>query len=376
MAVKTGARFFWQVLLRAVVLLAVINLLFAASRPLPVVGKWSAYNSLFPGRLRLPFGERPDLAYNFSLYSLDAMIGSHEVAQPRPVDEYRLIVLGDSSVWGTLLRPEETLTGQINAAGLHAPDGRRVRAYNLGYPTISVTKDLLFLSRVVQYQPDMILWPVTLEALPRHTQLRSPILQNNPQPVRNLAKAYNLNLETAEDRLIEPGFWQQTILGQRRNLADIFRLQMYGVMWAATGIDQYYPESYTPTANDLEADQSFRDLQPPDLSPDDLALDVLAAGHEMALGIPLLLINEPVFISSGENSDIRYNFFYPKWAYDDYRQILLAEAQRNGWHYVDAWDLIAPTEFTNSAIHLTPVGSAQFARAIIPYLMELVGEVK
>jgi hypothetical protein len=376
MAVKIGARFFWQVLLRAVILLVAANLLFAASMPLPVVGKWSAYNTMLPGRPRLPFGERPDVAYNLSLYSLDAMIASHEVMQPRPADEYRVIVLGDSSVWGTLLRPDETLAGQINAAGLYAPDGRRIRAYNLGYPTISVTKDLLILSLVIQRQPDMILWPVTLEALPRHTQLRSPILQNNSQPVRDLAEAYGLNLETAEDRLIEPNFWQRTILGQRRNLADIIRLQMYGVMWAATGIDQYYPESYNPTANDLEADQSFRDLQPPDLSPDDLALDVLAAGHAMAKGIPLLLINEPVFISSGENSDIRYNFFYPKWAYDDYRQILLAEAQQNGWHYVDAWDLIAPSDFTNSAIHLTPGGSAQFAQAIIPYLVELVGEVK
>ncbi len=61
-------------------------------------------------------------------------------------------------------------------------------------------------------------------------------------------------------------------------------------------------------------------------------------------------------MSSGKNSDLRYNFFYPRWAYDQYRALLGEQAQAAGWHYLDLWNLVPETEFTNSAIHLTPAG--------------------
>jgi len=75
-------------------------------------------------------------------------------------------------------------------------------------------------------------------------------------------------------------------------------------------------------------------------------------------------VNEPILISRGENSDIRYNFFYPRWAYDDYRQALQAKAIANGWNYLDLWDLVPESEFTNSAIHLTPAGEQLLAERI------------
>ena len=119
-------RFFRNVLLKALLLFIVLNLLFAASNPARL-GKISAYNHLFPGRLRFPFGENPAHAYNLSLFDLDAMFASHAIAAgPKPADEYRVILIGDSSVWGTLLRPEETLAGLLDAPHLTACDGRKV----------------------------------------------------------------------------------------------------------------------------------------------------------------------------------------------------------------------------------------------------------
>jgi hypothetical protein len=81
-------------------------------------------------------------------------------------------------------------------------------------------------------------------------------------------------------------------------------------------------------------------------------------------GVPVLLVNEPMLISTGQNSEIRYNFFYPRWAYDAWRADLTARARSNGWPLLDAWDLLPPSEFTNSAIHLTPAGEASFAQAV------------
>jgi hypothetical protein len=141
-------------------------------------------------------------------------------------------------------------------------------------------------------------------------------------------------------------------------------LQVYGVMWAATGIDQYYPEKYDPPQNDLPADTAFHDLQPPNFVEGDLAFDVLSAGRTMIGEIPMLVVNEPIFISDGENSNIRYNFFYPRWAYDEYRQLLIRQSQTAGWELLDEWNLIPPEEFTNTAIHMTPAATAVFARQI------------
>jgi hypothetical protein len=175
---------------------------------------------------------------------------------------------------------------------------------------------------------------------------------------------YHLNLDAADPGFVDPTFWSRTVVGQRRDIADLLRLQVYGVLWAATGIDQDIPAGYTPRQEDLEPDPSFHGLTGPHLSVEDIALGVLAAGTEMAGDTPLLLVNEPMFVSQGRNADIRYNFFYPRWAYDDYRQIMQAQAGMNGWVYVDLWNSIPMTEYTDSAIHLTPFGESLLAEQV------------
>ncbi|HEX7433303.1 MAG TPA: hypothetical protein VF326_06575 [Anaerolineaceae bacterium] len=371
------SRFTRNVLIKTVLLFAAFNLLFAAIDPVQAFGKLSAYNAIFPGRPRLPFGENPDKAYNFSIYSLDAMLASHEINAHRAATPagatYRVIVVGDSSVWGTLLTPQQTLVGQINAANLKTADGRVIRAYNLGYPTLSLTKDLLILTLVKKYHPDMIVWMVTLESFPVTRQLTSPILQHNADLVRGLIHANGVRLNSQDPQLVDLSFWQKTIVGRRRDLADIFRLQLYGIPWAATGIDQYYPDTYDLRANDLDADPTFDGLKPPHLVPADLSLDVLKSGLSLYRDIPVWVVNEPIFISNGRNSDIRYNFYYPRWAYDDYRQILQSEATQAGWHYLDLWNLIQPSEFTNSAIHLTPYGASILAGKVGKSIIGLAG---
>ncbi len=71
-------------------------------------------------------------------------------------------------------------------AGWQHSSGKQVRVYNLGYPTMSLTKDLLMLSCALRYQPDLIIWLVTLESFPVSKQLASPIVQHNPVAVRDL----------------------------------------------------------------------------------------------------------------------------------------------------------------------------------------------
>ena len=356
--------FLLKVLIKALVLLIIANFLFATINPLPNLGRFSLYNHIFPGRQRLPYGDHPALSYNLSLNNLEAMFASHEIAAvKKPDDEYRVILIGDSATWGYLQKPEQTLSSQINQLGVTLPDGRRVKVYNLGYPVMSLLKDVWILSRAMSYKPDLIIWLVTLESFPQDKQLFPPLLQNNLQAVRKLINRYNLAIDSTDSNTSQETILGRTIIGRRRDLADLLRLQIYGAMWAATGIDQDILV-YTPVSNDLAPDDSFHELQPPHLDKDDLALQILEAGIKIAGNTPLVLINEPIFISDGENSHIRYNFYYPRWAYDDYRKLLSDTAEQKDWEYHDLWDVISPNEFTNTAIHLSPEGASQFAARI------------
>jgi len=347
---------------RAVLKGFLLFILFAVVFPwLPQAQTFSLYGWLIPARLRLPFGENPSQAYNLSLYSFPAMFGTHEVHTKPAKDEFRVFLIGDSSIWGVLLRPEETLSEQLNHRQLFFC-GKPAHFYNLGYPTVSLTKDILLMDYADRYQPNAILWFTTLEAFPLEKQLTSPLAANNPSPINRLRETYQLPIAP----LSQPDYWQASLFGQRRALADWIRLQLYGVPWATTGIDQVYPTEYPAPQTNFEPDaDKFHEMRPP-LDTTRLGYEILQAGIKLN-SAPVWLINEPILVSQGTNSDVRYNFFYPRWAYDTYRQQMRRQANQAGWAYLDVWNLVPAAEFTNSAIHLTADGEALVADAVLNF---------
>jgi len=356
-----------RVLIKATLLFVLFNVIFAILQPMEALGAMSLRSQ----RQRLPYGET-DNAYNLSMNNLPAMFASHEIAQAKAESEFRVLLIGDSANWGILLKPEETLAGYINAGNYSLDDGRTIKTYNLGHPIMSLTKDLMMLDYAMQYDPDMIVWLTTLESFALDEQLTPPIVQNNAIRVQNLIETYSLNLDVETAEFVEPEFLDLTIVGQRRQIADWIRLQAFSLMWTVTGIDQFYPDDYALCSEDFDEDLSWHTFdQPTDLTTDDLAFDVIGAGIERVGDVPILLINEPMFISKGENSDLRYNFWYPQWAYDQYRTLYRDLADDNNWHYLDIWDIIDRAEFTDSPVHLTPAGSQQLSEVIGQAIMDL-----
>ena len=355
-----------RIVLKALLLFALLNAAFAAARPLESLGRLSLYNAPFPGRARLPYGERPADDYNLTLNNLPAMFAAHELARPKAADEFRVLLMGDSGTWGWFLANRDTLAGQLNALGLRAADGRRVVVYNLGYPVLALTKDLVLLDMALSYDPDLVLWPVTLHSFARGRQFDHPLLQQNTGRVRDLIARYDLALDPFDSRLVVRTWLDETLVARRRDLADLLRLQALALAWAATGIDQAIPADIPLRQSDLDADESWLDITGPrPLTMDDLTFDVLRAGVARAGGVPVVVINEPIFISDGANSDMRYNAFYPRWAYDQYRDLLAATAAAEGWRYTDLWDAIPPEEFTDTPVHLTPAGSRLLAEKLV-----------
>jgi hypothetical protein len=359
-----------NIFLKGVILFLIFNFILALIPKGGIMGGLSWYNTVFPGRLRLPFGETPRIAYNLSLYDIEAMFSSHEIdAGKKPDNEFRVLLIGDSSAWGILLRPEETLSGLINGDNLRSCDGRIVKSYNLAYPSMSLLKDLMIIERALSYEPDLIIWPVTLQAFPDKHQISTPLVANNPHFVQPLIAKYDLSVtEYARDFNI-PSYWDLTLIGRRRNILDFFQLQFYGVMWSATHIDQHYPASYTPAQLDFEIDDTqFAGWDSPKLPLEHLSMDIIQAAHDLAGEIPILLINEPILISQGENHETRYNYYYPRWAYDQYRIHLEEWATQAKWHYIDLWDVVPYDQFTNSPVHQTTEGMLMYYAQLLPAL--------
>ncbi|MFN7209280.1 MAG: hypothetical protein ACK4P1_02665 [Aggregatilineales bacterium] len=373
-------RLIGRIFLKGGALFVLANAIFALLDPLPLIGRVSLYNGVVRGRARLPYGENPAQSYNLSLASVEALFAAHEIdGAPKAADEYRVLVMGDSSVWGVLLQPDETLSAYLNAFRLTLPDGRRLRAFNLGYPVQSAAKDLLLLDYAARYQPDLILWLITPESLALDVQMATQLVRENPARARALIARHGLrSLRSDDPRFVDPDFFGRTIIGRRRQLADWLRLQLYGVLWALSGVDQQYPRFYEPRMEDFPDDmpQTWHGQAPPTLDAEQLALDLLSGGAQIAesVGAALLIVNEPVFISAGKNSALRYNFFYPRWALDEARARLREASEGAPWAYRDFWNAIPSSQFTDSAVHLTPQGSRQVAELVARAISETAGE--
>ncbi len=358
-----------RIAVKTTIFFVLCNLVYMQVSPLDALERVSVYNTLVPGRERLPYGENPAESYNLSLTSIPAMFASHEISRPKADDEFRVVVIGDSGTWGWLLESNRTVAAQLEALGYTSDDGRRVEFYNLGYPGMAVTKDNLILVQSLGYRPDAVLWLMTAQSFPVDQQLELPLVLDNVPGAEPELPGTN-DCESVEYRGCDPGnalvralapVIDISIIGQRREIADWLRLQLYGFAWAATGVDQVIPDEITLRQSDFEADYSwFGHAQEEPL--DDLAFDVLQEGIAWTVDIPMLIVNEPIYISSGQNSDIRYNSFYPRWAYDQYRELLSEQMQ--GQNYLDLWDAIPPDEFTDTPVHLTPEGTRLLAERI------------
>ena len=296
-----------RIIIKTILILFIINFGWIYLSRLPI-GDVSLYNFVFTGRYRFPFGENPKRSYNISLYNLDAMFASHEINKKQTdVEDIHVVLIGDSSIWGFLQKQENTISGLLNKR--FVGEDKKVNFHNLGFPSISILKDLMIVDRALEYDPDLILWFITLEALPKEKQLEIPIIRNNIGIVNSIIEKYELS----EITLIEEKLIDNTLWNQRRNISDLLNLQLFGILWDATGIDQEYPETYNPAQRDFtEPIEQYYNINPDDKLEDFLALEIIENGIEKNKGIDFILINEPILISEGVNSSVQYNYYYPR----------------------------------------------------------------
>lgn len=359
-----------RLMVKALLLFVFLNVVYALAQP--PVSRLSLYNVIFHGRVRFPFDDGSSL-YTVMIDDVDAMLASHEVARPKPEDEARVLLIGDSSVWGEMLLPRESISEQWDSLNNQCM-GKTMRFYNLGYPHPSVIKDLLILEKTVEYDPDLIVWFTTLNSLiPRRV---SAFMDANHEAALRLMDTYNLAFPE-RDALVQlkPSFYERTLIGQRSYLNRWVKLQLLGFLWAADETDinkQYLPETIEVNSPDVEDHVLYRQMEPiPDLRKL-MVFEAFAAGREISGGTPILFVNEPMFIANGENSDLRYNRGYPRWAYDQYRKAMQEEAIRSKWNYLDLWNTIPPEYFSDTSLHLSAEGERLLIEQVDPLVKSML----
>ena len=65
-----------RILLKALLLFLVLNVIPAVVDGTALAARFSLYNSVFPGRQRLPYGDDPRVSFNVTLTELDAMFAA------------------------------------------------------------------------------------------------------------------------------------------------------------------------------------------------------------------------------------------------------------------------------------------------------------
>ncbi len=352
-----------RVLIKALCLFVVVNILYALIDP--PVSSVSGYNFIFPGRTRLPFGISGD-PFTVAVDDLNTMIASHAISAGKSSNEFRVALIGNSSIWGENLNADEAISEQWNELNLQCGN-KTVKTYNVGYPHPSVIKDLVILDKVVEYDPDLIIWFVTLNTL--ISQRVNPFLTANHERVAKVLNAHDISFKQGRNFIkAEPDFFERTLIGQRSELARQIKLQMLGTIWTATGADKNISSEDRLPNQKINDDHRYHGMQPPDDITEMLLFSALAAGQSIADPVPVLIVNEPIFISGEANGLVRYNLPYPRWAYDQYRDAIGRQAQTAQWNYLDLWNAVPPEYFSDAGLHLSSIGERLLIDQINPVL--------
>ncbi|WP_147452706.1 hypothetical protein, partial [Corallococcus praedator] len=125
----------------------VTSVIYALAQPMQFLGKVSVYGSLVPYRARFGFveGDQPGV----SALNLDEMFAAHEINAPPDPRDFRVGIFGASPTWGYGVQWDQTMAACLNGRATTMPDGRRIRAFNLGYPLPSSLRDLLLMQRAL-----------------------------------------------------------------------------------------------------------------------------------------------------------------------------------------------------------------------------------
>ncbi|MBI5568092.1 MAG: hypothetical protein HY870_24555 [Chloroflexi bacterium] len=368
-------RQFGRVLIKALVLLLIFDAAQIAFDLAGTLDRARLYRSFTPPTERLGLA---DQIGDPTWWAIEPLLDAHQIAQPKAPDEFRVIFLGDSATFCLYCRANEAIPSLFTQLGATL-NGRRAVAYNLAYPGPDWLKDILILKHALNYQPDAIVWLVTAngggdQALPQEPEAHL-ITRLNAAELPALAKRYHF--ETWETlRYADAAAWyQRSIFTHGGRYRDW--LILVARAWRNAVVDpkrdlsiEYLLPGEPVTTKPVEAVAEINNALPGFATFPNRQWALLRAGQQMAdeAGVPLLVVNEPIYIASGPNTEVNYNSYYERNLYDRFRAALADFTRQHSMTYLDLWNFLPAEDYSNTALHYNLEGNRRIAQQLLTSL--------
>ncbi len=360
-----------RVLAKALIILLIANVVCLAANlnPVRAVTLFNTWWLVGHGRARLAY---PSDFQNGQL-PVESLLAAHAIAYtPKAADEFRVIVLGESGIAGWGLADRDTFAAQLTARGVSI-NGKRVVAYNLAYPSPSAVRDVLILDAALRYQPDLVIWFTTAAALddsPDAVGVNGVFFDLNRQRLARIAQTHDL--QAWLDPRLSPEPWWRNWLAIRDQ--DMLPVWLNTLLYPFVAPDLGLTTRRIAT-EPIPAKAKYYTGKPGFESMPNQTWQFLTIGRDLAkqAGARLLLVNEPMLVGTGKNSDVNYNLEYERAFYDIYRDQLAGYATAHKLWYVDRWDAIPAPHFTDTPFHADAGGYAVLVDQIAEQLQTLEG---
>jgi hypothetical protein len=377
----TSPRQMLRVFSKALILLIVFDVLQMALGLTQAIDHWSIYRAFTPPTARL--GDAFHIG-DPAWWRLDVLFDAHQIAQPKAPDEYRVVVLGDSATFCLYCSAAEAIPQALTDLN-QTIDGKRVHAYNLAYPGPDWLKDVLILKHALEYQPDAIVWLVTAKGSSDQPTPAQPdahlFTRINADELPDLQRRYGFNVWEMAEFADADAWYQSSIWAKGGRIRDWLSLLARTLHRALIepGKDmtrEYLLPGEPVTQRPMMFPAEITSELPGYGTLPNSRWDLLLTGQRMAqeANVPLLLVNEPIYIASGPHSDVNYNSDYERAVYDRFRSALSSFAQEHGLHYLDLWNHLPAEEFANTALHYNLQGNRHIASEIMQDLQAFNGQ--
>jgi hypothetical protein len=368
-----------KLILKSLFLFVILNILFAYL--FPNIAQFSLVGYIFPRLDQFPIYVRysdPQANHGIgiqNIFDVDVLFGMHAIFESKKSEkDYRVFFIGDSRT------RNGGVDSALNSARLKTCNSKTIHVYNFGYFGASIIQDLLLLQEAMKYNPDLIVWSISPEAL-----LGEPkdFARANPDRLLNLVNTYNLPI--AQNRLPKSNtsFIKSSIIGRRQQLMLQVRLNLdYWILGNALDgnnqtvnpilfKDASLLQSKTLQENLNQMEQTSEIINgavkvapkvTPKATPKATPIylfDALATGEMMAHNVPIILINVPKIINrSGAQENARY------------RNLLTGVNAEHRWAYLDLWDSIPKSEYLDG-VHWTSAGAKRIEKVLVPSILSI-----
>jgi hypothetical protein len=309
---------------------------------------------------------------------LEPLLRQHEVCwrEPGSAAESRVFVLGSSGIFGYPHAAGETAVAAVNRS--FDERGTPAHLFNLGMVWTYGPKDALILHEALRFEPDAIVYAVTLDDFYHRSPSGFPPVDSfflaNSRAVDRAAAAGLPGIGEAFERY--RAHWTDDVAGEAlwRSLRESGRLARVGARqialraraaWVPGAAGDPVPPEESRKGYDCEDVKRFALHW---IGWQDWSLLPWLADLQRASGTRVLVVNWPV---AADPVGECFNSRYPKANFDDYNAWLARETEARGLRYLDLHDALGPDQFVDS-IHPNVDGQRAVAERLEAALRALL----